>query len=74
VEKTLDRNHTSLSMRKFTMERSPMSAISVQKPLARSHTSANIRPLAREEPLEGRAVFSEIELQETSENSHMGKS
>jgi hypothetical protein len=42
-----------------------INVISVEKPLARSQTSASIRPLIREKSFEDGRAFSEIKPQET---------
>jgi hypothetical protein len=60
-------------MKEFILGRSPISVISVEKPLAGSQTSAGIRPLTREESFDGRRAFSDFKPQKTSENSHDGK-
>jgi hypothetical protein len=60
-------------MREFTLGKSPISVISVEKPLARSQTSASMRTLTKEESSEGRRDFSEIKPQKTSAYSHSGK-
>jgi hypothetical protein len=73
VQKPFARNQASPCTREFTLGRSHISVINVEKPLAGSQTSASIRPLTKEESFEGGRPYSEIKPQETSENSHGGK-
>jgi hypothetical protein len=61
-------------MREFTLGRCPVSASSVEKPLSRSHTSAIIRSLTREEPLKVEKLSQKSDLRKHQRILTVGQS